>query len=60
MNDRHASLYLVSRVFAAALNLVAVAAFTRLAPPAVFGDYLVGFATGFIVFGTAFQWLLHA
>ncbi|HTN60177.1 MAG TPA: oligosaccharide flippase family protein [Devosia sp.] len=60
MNDRHASLYLVSRIFAAALNLISVATFTRLAPPAVFGDYLVGFATGFIVFGTAFQWLLHA
>ncbi|MDB5535653.1 MAG: Membrane protein involved in the export of O-antigen and teichoic acid, partial [Devosia sp.] len=60
MSDRHASLYLVSRVAAAVLNLVSVALFTRLAPPDVFGHYLVGFATGFIVFGTAFQWLLHA
>jgi len=60
LSDRHASLYLVSRVAAAVLNLVAVAAFTRLAPPEVFGHYLVGFATSFIVFGTAFQWLLHA
>ncbi len=60
VSDRHASLYLVSRVAAAALNLVSVALFTRLAPPDIFGQYLVGFATGFIVFGTAFQWLLHA
>jgi O-antigen/teichoic acid export membrane protein len=42
------------------LNLISVALFTRLAPPDVFGHYLVGFATGFVIFGTAFQWLLHA
>ncbi|UJW84816.1 lipopolysaccharide biosynthesis protein [Devosia sp. SL43] len=60
MNDRHASLYLVSRLAAAVLNIVSVAVFTRLATPDVYGGYLVGFATGFVVFGTAFQWLLHA
>ena len=60
MSDRHASLYLLSRSAAAVLNLVSVAVFTRLAPPEVFGSYLVGFATAFVVFGTLFQWLLHA
>lgn len=60
MSDRHASLYLLSRLAAAVLNLVSVAVFTRLAPPEVFGSYLVGFATAFVVFGTVFQWLLHA
>jgi O-antigen/teichoic acid export membrane protein len=60
VNDRHAALYLFSRIFAAGLNLVSLAVFTRLAPPDVFGRYLIGFATGFIVYGTAFQWLLHA
>lgn len=60
MSDRHASLYLVSRLAAAVLNLVSVAVFTRLATPDVYGGYLVGFATSFVAFGTAFQWLLHA
>lgn len=60
MNDSHASLYLISRLGAAALNLLSVAVFTRLATPAVYGGYLVGFATGFIVFATGCQWLLHA
>ena len=60
LSDRHASLYLLSRLAAAILNLVSVAVFTRLAPPEVFGSYLVGFATAFVVFGTLFQWLLHA
>ncbi|MFK4813055.1 hypothetical protein ACI3KW_22890, partial [Devosia sp. ZW T5_3] len=60
MSDRHASLYLVSRLAAAVLNLVSVAVFTRLATPEVFGDYLIGFAAAFIVFGGLFQWLMHA
>lgn len=60
MSDRHASLYLTSRLAAAVLNLVSVAVFTRLAAPAVFGDYLIGFAAAFVVFGGLFQWLMHA
>ncbi|WP_284392318.1 lipopolysaccharide biosynthesis protein [Devosia yakushimensis] len=60
MSERHASLYLASRLAAAVLNLVSVAVFTRLAEPAVFGDYLIGFAAAFIVFGGLFQWLMHA
>jgi O-antigen/teichoic acid export membrane protein len=60
LSDRHASLYLVSRLAAAVLNLVSVAVFTRLASPVVFGDYLIGFAAAFIVFGGLFQWLMHA
>ncbi|MHA6689829.1 polysaccharide biosynthesis protein [Devosia sp. A449] len=60
MNDHHASLYMVSRLGAAGLNLLSVAIFTRLATPAVYGVYLVGFATSFIVFATLCQWLLHA
>ncbi|HWU19751.1 MAG TPA: polysaccharide biosynthesis protein, partial [Devosia sp.] len=60
MSDRHASLYLTSRLAAAVLNLVSVAVFTRLAAPEVFGDYLIGFAAAFVVFGGLFQWLMHA
>lgn len=60
LSDRHASLYLVSRLGAAVLNLLSVAVFTRLATPAVYGGYLVGFATSFIVFASLCQWLLHA
>lgn len=60
MSDHHASLYLASRVMAAALNLVSVMVFTRLAAPALYGSYLVGFAMSFIIFGSALQWLLHA
>ncbi|UXN73959.1 hypothetical protein N8D56_00860 [Devosia sp. A8/3-2] len=37
-----------------------MAVFTRLAEPVVFGDYLIGFAAAFIVFGGLFQWLMHA
>lgn len=60
MTDRHASLYLVSRLAAAGLNLVSVMVFTRLATPDIYGSYLVGFAIAFVVFGSAMQWLLHA
>jgi O-antigen/teichoic acid export membrane protein len=60
VTDRHASLYLVSRLLAAGLNLVSVMVFTRLATPEVYGSYLVGFAIAFVVFGSTMQWLLHA
>lgn len=60
MSDRHASLYLASRIAAAALNLVSVMVFTRLASPEVYGSYLVGLAVSFMIFGGAFQWLLYS
>ena len=44
--ERHAAVYLGTRVFAALCNMLALVLFTRLAVPAVFGDYLLGFACG--------------
>ncbi len=58
--NRDAVIYLASRLGAAALNLGAIALFTRLASPAVYGGYLIGFAGGYIVFATLFQWLIQA
>jgi len=58
--NRDAVIYLASRLGAAVLNLGAIALFTRLASPAVYGGYLIGFAGGFIVFATLFQWLIQA
>lgn len=58
--NRDALIYLASRLGAAALNLGAIAMFTRLANPEIYGGYLIGFAGGFIVFATLFQWLIQA
>ncbi|WP_152664684.1 polysaccharide biosynthesis protein [Devosia geojensis] len=40
--------------------MLALVLFTRLAAPAVFGDYLIGFACAFVVYAIAVQWLLQA
>jgi O-antigen/teichoic acid export membrane protein len=60
ISDRHAGIYLATRVFAALCNMFALVLFTRLAVPAVFGDYLLGFACAFVAYGICVQWLLQA
>ena len=57
MIERHVVFYVGSKVVAAALNLTAVALFTRLAGPAGYGDYLVAFAWAYVVYGWTAQWL---
>lgn len=54
---RHAVIYIGSRVFAAALNLLSVALFARLAGPETFGAYLLYLASAYIIYGFAIQWL---
>lgn len=54
---RHAAIYIGSRVFAAALNLLSVALFARLAGPETFGAYLLYLASAYIIYGFAIQWL---
>lgn len=54
---RHAVIYIGSRVVAAALNLLSVALFARLAGPETFGAYLLYLASAYIVYGFAIQWL---
>ena len=53
----HAAVYIGSRVFAAALNLLSAALFARLAGPETFGTYLLYLASAYIIYGFAFQWL---
>ncbi|RWX81118.1 hypothetical protein EPK99_01945 [Neorhizobium lilium] len=60
MKDLFSSIYLISRMASAVLNLVAIAVFTRLSSQEVYGQYLIGFAYGFIVYSLAIQWLLSA
>lgn len=54
---RHAVIYIGSRVFAAALNLLSVALFAHLAGPETFGAYLLYLASAYIIYGFAIQWL---
>lgn len=60
MKGLFSSVYLVSRIASAVLNLIGVAVFTRLSSRDVYGEYLIGFAYGFIVYGLVIQWLLAA
>ncbi len=60
MIERHVVYYLGSKVFAAALNLAAVAIFARIAGPAGYGEYLVAFAWAYIVYGFSIQWIRFA
>ncbi|TDK31763.1 hypothetical protein E2F50_19025 [Rhizobium deserti] len=60
MKDLFSSIYLVSRIASAVLNLVAIAIFTRLSSQEVYGQYLISFAYGFIVYSLAIQWLISA
>ena len=56
----HASVYLTSRAASAVVNAAAVAIFTRITSQAVYGQYLIGFAIGFVVFSLAVQWATQA
>lgn len=60
MIRRHLALYFVSRAFAAVSNLVAVAIFTRLAGPEVYGHYVVMFAAALVISGFSVQWIRYA
>ena len=57
MNTQHILYYLTSKVFAAVLNLLAVAVFARLSGPSGYGEYLVAFAWAYNVYGFSIQWL---
>ncbi len=60
MIHRHLTLYLIARAFAALGNLVAVAVFTRLAGPEVYGHYVVMFAAALVISGFSVQWIRYA
>jgi O-antigen/teichoic acid export membrane protein len=60
MPRQHFVLYLGSRGVAAALNLVSVAVFARLAGPEIYGHYLLVAAWAMIVFGFSAQWACAA
>ena len=60
MIRRHLALYLLSRGLAALGNLVAVAVFTRLAGPEVYGHYVVTFAAALVISGFSVQWIRYA
>ena len=55
MKGLFSSIYLISRIASAVLNLVAIAVFTRLSSREVYGEYLIGFAYGFIAYGLTIQ-----
>lgn len=57
MMQRHALIYLGSKIAAACLNLAALAVFARVAGPAGYGEYLVALAWAYVVHGFAVQWL---
>ncbi|GBU18100.1 MULTISPECIES: oligosaccharide flippase family protein [Methylobacterium] len=56
MLTRHTITYVGSRGVAALLNLVSVAAFTRLAPVESYGTYLYIFSWGLVLYGATCQW----
>jgi O-antigen/teichoic acid export membrane protein len=60
VSDRHATVYLASRGASALINAAAVAVFTRLTSPALYGQYLIGFAVCFIVYSLSVQWASYA
>jgi O-antigen/teichoic acid export membrane protein len=57
MVTRHALLYLGAKVFSAAINLAAVAVFTRLASAEEYGAYLLILAQAFVIYGFILQWI---
>lgn len=60
MISEHVVYYLGSKLVAAVLNLVAMAAFVRVAGPEVFGGYLVAMAWAIIIYSLSLQWLRFA
>ncbi|TDR95046.1 lipopolysaccharide biosynthesis protein [Enterovirga rhinocerotis] len=60
MIRHHFALYLVARASAAAGNLAAIAIFTRLAGPEIYGHYVVMFAAALVISGFSAQWIRYA
>jgi O-antigen/teichoic acid export membrane protein len=60
VSESHASLYLASRATGALINAASVAVFTRMSSASLYGEYLVGFAICFIIYGLALQWPVYA
>lgn len=60
MIRRHFALYLAARASAAAGNLAAIAIFTRLAGPEIYGHYVVMFAAALVISGFSAQWVRYA
>lgn len=56
---RHLALYFAARGFAAFGNLVAIAVFTRLAGPEIYGHYVVMFAAATVISGFSVQWIRY-
>ncbi|MEZ5834486.1 MAG: oligosaccharide flippase family protein [Geminicoccaceae bacterium] len=54
---RSAGIYFLVRVLAAALALMAVAVFTRLVPPELYGIYTLVMSTSVAIFAVGYQWL---
>lgn len=57
MADRKTILFLSVRALSAAINVISIAIFTRLAGPLDYGAYLIIFAWATIVFGFTTQWM---
>jgi O-antigen/teichoic acid export membrane protein len=60
MIKHHVVYYLGSKLTAAALNLLAMALFVRMAGPEAYGAYIVTFAWAAIAYGFTLQWLRFA
>lgn len=60
MIARHTLTYIGSRGLAAALNMAAVAVFTRLAPAEAFGAYLLVLSWSLLLYGATCQWPKYA
>lgn len=60
MTDRKTILFLFVRALSAAVNVLSIAIFTRLAGPVDYGQYLIIFAWATILFGFATQWMKFA
>lgn len=60
MIRHHFALYLSARASAAAGNLAAIAIFTRLAGPEIYGHYVVMFAAALVISGFSAQWVRYA
>lgn len=56
MIARHTLTYVGSRAVAAALNMVSLAAFTRLAPVEIYGAYLFILSWAIVLYGATCQW----
>ncbi len=55
-----ASIYFAARVLAALCGLLAVAAYTRLATPEVYGVFTLVMGAGYMIFAVCFHWIQSA